>query len=48
MYCQDEYMKRGADYKDRFLFTGDSCFPLSPSKKPSKKGEDAQLISKND
>jgi len=31
MYCQDEYMKRGADYKDRFLFPGDSCFPLSPS-----------------
>mmetsp|Transcript_15731 Transcript_15731/g.24179 ORF Transcript_15731/g.24179 Transcript_15731/m.24179 type:complete len:86 (+) Transcript_15731:776-1033(+) len=30
MICTQPYRKQGADPADRFLFTGDCCYPLTP------------------
>lgn len=34
--CTDVYKQQGVKNDDRFLFTGTSCFPLSPSSSMKK------------
>jgi serine/threonine protein kinase len=34
--CTEAYTSNGVDVEDRFLFTGSSCFPLSPSSSMKK------------
>ena len=46
IYCQDVYIAKGASPKDRYLFRGDSCFPLSPFKQ--KDGSKEENVSKDD
>lgn len=46
LYCQDVYIAKGASPSERYLFQGDSCFPLSPVK--NSKGEDKPAVSPSD
>lgn len=48
--CTDVYKQQGVKSDDRFLFTGTSCFPLSPSSSMKKQSPEKKqkLVSKND
>lgn len=46
--CTEQYSKNGVDPEDRFLFTGTSCFPLSPCDKGKTSSKKKNVVSKND
>lgn len=46
--CTEQYSKNGVDPEDRFLFTGTSCFPLSPCDKGKSASKKKNVVSKND
>jgi mitogen-activated protein kinase 1/3 len=47
--CTEQYKANGVNSQDRFLFTGSSCFPLSPcDKMKSSKGSKKNIVSKSD
>ena len=47
--CTEQYKANGVSPNDRFLFTGTSCFPLSPCEKmKSSSTQKKNIVSKND
>jgi mitogen-activated protein kinase 1/3 len=47
--CTEQYKANGVNPQDRFLFTGTSCFPLSPCEKMrSSSTLKRNIVSKND
>lgn len=47
--CTEQYKANGVNPQDRFLFTGTSCFPLSPCEKMKNSGSQKRnIVSKND
>jgi len=47
--CTEQYKANGVNPQDRFLFTGTSCFPLSPCEKMrSTSSLKKNIVSKND
>lgn len=47
--CTEQYKANGVNPQDRFLFTGTSCFPLSPCEKMKSSGNQKRnIVSKND
>jgi hypothetical protein len=48
--CTEQYKQNGVSSQERFLFTGTSCFPLSPCGKMKDAGSPLKknIVSKND
>jgi len=44
--CKDEKQSKKDFLKERYLFQGNSCFPLSPIR--TQKGEDSNIIAHDD
>ena len=46
--CTDQYKANGVSPQERFLFTGTSCFPLSPCERMKATNSKKNIVSKND